>query len=56
MEKNKLNKIRTNHAKWVLSNRKEGERADLTGADLEGAYLTGANLRGAYLGEALIKG
>ena len=40
------------HAKWLktrYTDHVEGERADLTGADLTGAYLTGANLTDAYL-------
>jgi hypothetical protein len=36
------------HAKW-LRDEPDGVRANLAGANLEGAYLAGANLEGAYL-------
>ena len=37
------------HANWIQSNGKDGERADLCGANLCGADLYGANLCGANL-------
>ncbi len=44
-----LKKILEAHKKWILSDRKIGERADLSGANLSGAYLFRANLQGADL-------
>ncbi len=48
----KLAKILEAHRKWVESEGKEGERADLNDANLQKANLYGANLQGAYLREA----
>ncbi len=45
----KLAKILEAHRKWVESEGKEGERADLNDANLQKANLYGANLQGAYL-------
>jgi len=44
-----LQRILEAHRKWVESEGKEGERADLSGANLSGAYLFRANLQGADL-------
>ncbi len=44
-----LRKILEAHRKWVESEGKEGERADLFEANLQGANLSGANLQGADL-------
>jgi uncharacterized protein YjbI with pentapeptide repeats len=49
-----LSKIFEEHIKWHETERKEGQRADLRGANLIGAYLhktdlEGANLEGAKL-------
>jgi hypothetical protein len=56
-----LDKILADHKLWLMSNTKEGNRADLTGADLRGAdlrevYLSEANLRGANLYGANLRG
>ncbi len=51
-----LKKILEAHRKWVKSEGKEGERADLGGANLEGAKLTGANLQKARLFGANLQG
>ncbi len=47
-----LKQILEAHRKWGESVGKEGERANLQGADLRGANLQGANLRLANLQEA----
>ncbi len=52
----KLAKILEAHRKWVESEGKEGERADLSGANLSGAYLFRANLQWAPLREANLQG
>ncbi len=62
MPDEELQKILEAHRKWVESAGKEGERAilgranlqgaALWGAKLQGAKLRGANLQGAYLREA----
>ena len=49
--KEELNEIRNKHILWVYGG-PEGERADLTGADLRGADLRGANLYRVDLREA----
>ena len=56
MTKEQLNEVLEKHKKW-LNDEPDGERADLWGADLQGASLReadlrGANLRGANLREA----
>ncbi len=57
----KLREILEAHRKWVDSEAKEGERADLHEANLEKAYLNRANLqkanlRGANLQRADLRG
>ncbi len=52
----KLAKILEAHRMWVESEGKEGERADLSGANLQGANLTQANLQGANLTGANLQG
>ncbi len=52
----KLAKILEAHRKWVESEGKEGERADLFEANLQEADLDGANLQEAYLYEANLQG
>ena len=47
MTTEELKEIIRKHGLWI--NEAGGERADLQGANLQGAYLQGANLRGAYL-------
>ncbi len=47
-----LHDILTAHEKWLESEGKEGERADLSGANLQKAYLGEANLQEADLREA----
>ena len=47
MNKNELNKILENHYAWLLSDYKNGSRADLIGAVLRGADLRGVDLIGA---------
>lgn len=44
-----LNKILKEHQIWLDTNTKNGECADLRGANLRGANLRGVNLRGANL-------
>ncbi len=39
-----LDQILQAHALWLKSGRKEGQRANLSGADLNNANLSGANL------------
>ena len=66
MNKEKLDKILDNHKLWLRTNGKQGEKAnlrgadlseaDLRGADLSGADLSGADLRGADLSEADLRG
>ena len=53
--KEELVSILNKHKMW-LQNYREGERADLTGANLRGAYLRGANLYGADLRGAYLTG
>ncbi len=52
----KLAKILEAHRKWVESEGKEGERAYLFEANLQGAALFAANLQEAYLDEANLQG
>ncbi len=49
MSPNELANILEAHRKWVESEGKEGERADLSKANLQKAILRGANLQGAIL-------
>lgn len=49
VSRDELMRILEAHKKWVESDGKEGERADLANANLHHAYLDGANLRGARL-------
>ncbi len=51
-----LAKILEAHRKWVESEGKEGERANLYRANLQGANLYRANLQGADLREANLQG
>ncbi len=51
-----LKKILEAHRKWVESEGKEGERADLFEANLQEADLDGANLQEANLYEANLQG
>ncbi len=51
-----LTKILKDHELWLDSNGKEGERADLEGANLTNANLRGANLYRAYLTDANLSG
>jgi hypothetical protein len=66
-----LEKILAEHKKWIVSDGKEGKRADLSKANIKGAYLSRAylseanligvnlswaNLSGAYLSEAKLNG
>jgi len=44
MDQTKLNEVLRLHALHLASDGVEGERANLTGADLRGAYLFGADL------------
>ncbi len=52
---NELKEILEAHRKWVESEGKEGERADLNEANLQGAYLQEADLRGASLTASQVK-
>ena len=49
MDKNKLDKILDNHKLWLKTGGEEGERADLSSADLRYADLSSADLRYADL-------
>ena len=49
-----LNEILKKHKMW-LNNEENGERANLSGANLRGANLSGANLRGADLSGANLR-
>jgi hypothetical protein len=44
-----LKQILEQHRKWVESEKKEGQKADLSNTDLQGALLQGANLEAADL-------
>lgn len=52
MNQEVLNKIIKNHEEWLRTNGNEGERANLSGADLSGADLRYANLSEADLSGA----
>ena len=56
MPDEELQKILEAHRMWVESEGKEGERADLLGANLQAAHLFGANLQEAFLREAKLQG
>ena len=56
MDENKLNSILEDHYKWLLSDYKDGSRANLEDADLRGANLEDADLRGADLEDADLRG
>jgi Pentapeptide repeats (8 copies) len=49
MEASELKEILGQHKLWIETNGKQGERADLEGANLQGADLEGANLESAIL-------
>ena len=49
-----LSKILKEHKRWCDTDKKEGEKADLSNADLSGAKLSRANLSNANLGGALL--
>ena len=49
MSPEQLKEILEAHRKWVDSEGKEGEKASLIGANLQGASLIGANLQGASI-------
>ncbi len=49
ISESELREILKKHQEWLVSGGKEGERADLSDADLSGADLSYANLRGAKL-------
>ncbi len=51
-----LTELLRSHGLWVLSGGREGEKVDLTGAELIGADLVEANLRGATLRMAKLVG
>jgi len=60
MNQNELNEMLEKHTLWLVD-KKDGERADLSEADLRGADLSGAdlreaNLRGADLSKADLRG
>ena len=55
MEQKELDEILQLHKMW-LNDEEGGERADLRGADLQGAYLRGADLRDADLRGAYLRG
>ena len=52
MDKAKLDKILDNHKLWLRTNGEEGERANLSSANLRYANLSSANLRYANLRSA----
>ena len=54
MTKEQLGAVLASHKAWLEG--KEGQRANLTGADLTGADLTGARLTGADLTDANLTG
>ena len=49
MGNDKLNEVLKEHKLWLETEGKEGQRADLSGANLEDADLRKADLRGACL-------
>lgn len=56
MDQTRLQKILRDHKKWRDSDGKNGEKADLCGADLDYANLNGADLRDADLRDADLRG
>ena len=56
MRQSELKAILKDHKLWIQSDRKQGKRADLLGANLQGANLQGAVLRSAYLQGANLEG
>ena len=56
MTATELKVILDQHKLWIESGRKKGKRADLQGANLQGANLLGANLQGADLLGANLQG
>ncbi len=56
MSPDELSQILDAHGRWVRSEHKEGERANLKEADLQGADLEGTDLRGANLRKANLQG
>jgi uncharacterized protein YjbI with pentapeptide repeats len=54
--KEELDRILADHKQWQATTGKEGQRAQLTGADLTMAKLNGANLSGADLQKAILSG
>lgn len=55
MEQEKLNKILEEHKKWLKTNGKKGQRADLHNTDLHYANFHSADLRGADLRSAYLQ-
>ena len=55
MDKNKLDKILDNHKLWLQTNGEQGERADLSSADLRYADLRYADLSSADLSYANLR-
>ena len=55
MKPSELNTILDQHRLWIESDRKQGTRAYLRGADLQGANLQGANLQNADLRVAYLQ-
>jgi uncharacterized protein YjbI with pentapeptide repeats len=51
-----LETILSEHQQWLTSKKKQGTRANLSGADLSGADLTSANLREAELSNVKLNG
>ncbi len=51
LSQSELDQILAAHKKWLETKGKQGERADLLGANLQEADLRLANLQGAYLFE-----
>jgi len=56
MHKKELQRILKQHKLWLESEKKEGERADLRGANLTGVVLDEADLWGAHLRYANLTG
>ncbi len=54
--KEELDRILADHKQWRTTSGKEGQRAELTGADLTRVKLNGANLSGADLQKAILRG